>query len=175
MVLAFRGRTMDIPTKEKILIAMPGLKEDARHLADNYKISVIEAMDSIELTERLREKLLSITKERESLKAEAHALEEIMREMDEEEGIEKDEDEIPIIKDKRGDELPEGLRILLKLSKGTQDEEDSLCNFRFDHIHSRHFPPLPEPRDHTGGHLGIHFLNILLFSLKGLVVKEKIW
>ncbi len=117
-VLAFRGKTMDVPAKEKILIAMPGLGEDARRLANNYRISFIEARDSIELAERLRGKLLSITREREGLKAEAKALEEMIREMDEEGRMERDESDISIIKDKRGDELSEGIgKILFKLSK----------------------------------------------------------
>ncbi len=111
-VLAFRGRTMEIPAREKLFIAMPGLEEGARLLADSYGISVIEAGDSIELAERLKKRLLSITRERENLKAEAQALEDIIKEMEKEE-----EKEISTIKGEREDEISEGLgRILLKLA-----------------------------------------------------------
>ncbi|MBS7653367.1 hypothetical protein KEJ13_09605 [Candidatus Bathyarchaeota archaeon] len=116
-VLAFRGRALEIPAKEKILIAMPGLGEKAHLLADNYRITVIEARDSTELEERLKKRLLSITKERENLKLEAHILEEILKEIDEIGEIEKEKGENFILKNKKGEDLSDGLsKILLKLA-----------------------------------------------------------
>jgi DNA-directed RNA polymerase subunit RPC12/RpoP len=121
-LLAFRGKIIDIPARVKLLIAMPKLDKDALLLAERYGISVIEAEDGDELAERLKRKLQSITMERENLRSEAQALEEILKEIDVKEETKEELQEISVMKDKS--ELSEGIgKVILKLAKKKRKDE----------------------------------------------------
>lgn len=83
-VLAFQAKTMDVASKEKVLIAMPMLDERAHVLARSYNMEVVEAGTASELSEKTRKLLLQIAqkREREHLRAEAEALEGVLKELE---------------------------------------------------------------------------------------------
>ena len=81
MVLAFFAKTMDVEPKERVLIAMPRLDKKGNILAKSYNMHVVEAETATELKEKARNLLLSMVqkRERETLKAEAEELENILK------------------------------------------------------------------------------------------------
>jgi hypothetical protein len=82
-VLVFHAKTMDIPSKERVLIAMPGVDKKAEMLARSYNITVVEAESPSDLMGKTKNVLQDIARkrEKEAIVAEAEALEAILKEM----------------------------------------------------------------------------------------------
>ncbi|MEM4700449.1 MAG: hypothetical protein QXT74_05860 [Candidatus Nezhaarchaeales archaeon] len=83
--LAFWAKATDLGARDKVLMAVPGLDDKASTLACSYGIHVVEAENMSELQGKLNAVLQGIIKgrEREALKAEAEALEDVLRKLSE--------------------------------------------------------------------------------------------
>jgi len=81
LVLAFFAKGMDVGSKVKILMTMPGLDKAGKLLVKSYNVHVVEAETAAELKGKVKDLLQMITKEKEKerLKAEAEALEEVLK------------------------------------------------------------------------------------------------
>ncbi|MEM1994735.1 MAG: hypothetical protein QXW32_04590 [Nitrososphaerales archaeon] len=82
-LLAFQAKAMDVHSKEKILVAMPGLDENAKLLARGFSINTVEGSSAEEVKEKLKQTLLNIKQKRSKavLEAEKAALEEALKEL----------------------------------------------------------------------------------------------
>lgn len=82
-LLALQAKAMDVHSKEKIVVAMPRLDDNAKLLARGFGINVVEGLSVEEVKQKLKQTLLDIQRKRsrEALRAEKEALEEVLRDL----------------------------------------------------------------------------------------------